>query len=293
MHEPKSRMQCADHTFVILAYGTSPYLEECVQSLANQTISGQKLIVTSTPNSFITEIGERFEIPILVSANVLEANASGSLDTSHVMADDWNFGLQATCPTSSPSPEMTAYVTLTHQDDVYLPEFLEETLNLFNKYPDTLIAFTNYEEMTETGSIKPRNLTMLVKDILLFLGFGWREAIKASMAKRRMLSFGSPVCCPSVTFNRRRIGDLHFRRDLRTNLDWDYWIKLARRDGGFAYCPRILMRHRIHQASETSRGLVDQARQQEDRQMFESLWPRAIARVLSGLYAMSYKSNRS
>ena len=56
------------HTFAICAYGESPYLEECIQSLLNQKTESKILIATSTPNSQILEMGEKYDIPIFVNA---------------------------------------------------------------------------------------------------------------------------------------------------------------------------------------------------------------------------------
>ena len=67
------------HTFAICAYGESPYLEECIQSLLNQKTESKILIATSTPNSQILEMGEKYDIPIFV--NYLEKGLAG----------DWNF----------------------------------------------------------------------------------------------------------------------------------------------------------------------------------------------------------
>ena len=42
------------HTFVICAYKESSYLEECIVSLEKQTVKSNILMVTSTPNAFIS-----------------------------------------------------------------------------------------------------------------------------------------------------------------------------------------------------------------------------------------------
>ena len=39
-----------EHTFVVCAYGESPYLEKCIDSLEKQTVKSRILIATSTPN---------------------------------------------------------------------------------------------------------------------------------------------------------------------------------------------------------------------------------------------------
>ena len=45
----KREVKMNDHTFAICAYKESPYLEECIKSLKNQTIKSNILIATSTP----------------------------------------------------------------------------------------------------------------------------------------------------------------------------------------------------------------------------------------------------
>ena len=43
------------HTFVICAYKESAYLEECVKSLKEQKKESNIIMVTSTPNNYITK----------------------------------------------------------------------------------------------------------------------------------------------------------------------------------------------------------------------------------------------
>lgn len=46
------------HTFVVLAYKESKYLEECIKSVLNQKYRSEVVIATSTPNKFIDKIAE-------------------------------------------------------------------------------------------------------------------------------------------------------------------------------------------------------------------------------------------
>ena len=79
-----------------------------------------------------------------------------------------------------------------------------------------------------------------------------------------------------------------FREDLKVNLDWDAWLRLAAQPGAFAYVRQTLMLHRIHAGSETSDGIRAGVRAREDLMMFRAQWPAPIARVLARAYAMSY-----
>ena len=43
-------MKSNKHTFAVCAYKESPYLEECIQSVQNQTVQSKVIMTTSTPN---------------------------------------------------------------------------------------------------------------------------------------------------------------------------------------------------------------------------------------------------
>ncbi len=44
------------HTFVVLAYKESEYLEECIKSVLNQSLKTNVVIATSTPNDYIKNL---------------------------------------------------------------------------------------------------------------------------------------------------------------------------------------------------------------------------------------------
>ena len=46
-------MKNSIHTFVVLAYKESNYLEDCIKSVLNQKYKSNVVIATSTPNKFI------------------------------------------------------------------------------------------------------------------------------------------------------------------------------------------------------------------------------------------------
>ena len=46
------------HTFVICAYKESAFLEECIESLEEQTVTSNIIMVTSTPCDYIINIAQ-------------------------------------------------------------------------------------------------------------------------------------------------------------------------------------------------------------------------------------------
>ena len=88
--------------------------------------------------------------------------------------------------------------------------------------------------------------------------------------RRRILSMGSAICCPSVTMVVPNIPMPLFREGLKSNLDWEAWERVSRLQGSFLYDPLVLMYHRIHEGSETTALIKDNTRTEEDLFMFES-----------------------
>ena len=64
------------HTFVVLAYKESKYLEESIKSVLNQTVKTNVVIGTSTPNKYISKIAKKYNI---TEATVYKAIASSLL----------------------------------------------------------------------------------------------------------------------------------------------------------------------------------------------------------------------
>ena len=106
------------------------------------------------------------------------------------------------------------------------------------------------------------------------------------------MSLGCPICCPSVTFVKANLPETVFEKGYRSDEDWQAWEKISKYKGTFVYINKVSMYHRIHEESETSIILGDNARIEEDYEMFCKFWPKSIAKLLTKLYATSEKSNK-
>ena len=256
------------HTFVICAYKESPYLGECIASLLKQTVKSKILMVTSTPNEYISRTDAEYHIPLVVN------NGQGGI------VQDWNFGYkQADTP----------YVTIAHQDDIYFPEYTEQMIRQMKKEKQPLIWFSDYAEI-RNGQIVKKNKLLQTKRLML-LPLRIKSFWKSRFVRRRVLSFGCPICCPSVTFAKDQLPETVFQVGFRSAEDWQAWESLSRLKGSFIYNNMILVGHRIHEDSETSHILQDNQRKQEDYTMFCKFWPKWIARILTKAYSESEKSN--
>ena len=258
-----------EHTFVICAYKESPYLENCIESLKTQTVASDIIMTTSTPNEYIRTMAEKYHIPLYIR----EEKPDISLD--------WNYGY---------SKVNTPYLTIAHQDDIYLPEYTEHVLKKFHCSSRPLIFFSDYGEIRD-GQIVTSNRLLRVKRFML-LPLHCRVFYSSVFVRRRILSFGSPICCPSVAYARENLPERIFSSGFRSNEDWEAWEKLSKLKGDFIFDNQILMWHRIHEDSETSAIIHDNKRSDEDMEIYRKFWPDSIARLLVKLYASGQKSNK-
>lgn len=257
-----------NHTFVLCAYKDSPFLEECIRSLKTQTIASKIILVTSTPSNYIFDITQKYKIPVFINNNV------GGI------SDDWNFGL---------GKADTDIVTIAHQDDIYQPCYTYEVLKGMNKSDRPLIAFTNYGELRNENRIENSCLLWIKRIMLLPLVI--KKLQSNVWVRRRILSFGAAISCPTVSYYKPNLPSNLFEKGFKSDLDWEAWEKLSRYRGEFIYCTKLCMYHRIHDGSTTSQIIDNEGRGKEDYEMFCKFWPKKIARVLEKIYSNGEKSN--
>lgn len=257
-----------DHTFAICAYGKSPYLSDCVESLLKQADAGNIIITTSSSDQSIREVSEKYHIKLYVR------------DGESNIADDWNYAYQMAS---------TALVTIAHQDDIYLPEYREQIINAINRSRRPLIAFSDYMELREGKEVSDNRNLKIKRRMLSPLCSSHRWS--SIRTRRHILAFGNAICCPSVTYVKAYLQTPVFQKGLKSNLDWETWERISRQTGDFVYCNQKLMEHRIHQESTTSALISEDKRSDEDYAIFRRFWPAPIAGMLTKMYSESEKSN--
>lgn len=258
-----------NHTFVICAYKENPHIELCIKSLLGQTIKSIVILSTSTPNKYINMICEKYGVPLYV--NPIHTCAG----------DDWNFGY---------SQATTELVTIAHQDDYYEPDYLENILKLANKREDTILIFTDYYELKMGKKVNSNKLLFIKKLInspLLIPAFWGSKFIR-----RRTLSIGCAICCPSVTYIKSNAGENFFDNKYINSCDYKTWVNLSNKKGAFIYTSKQLLGHRIYPESATSLNITANIRQKEDFEILCEFWPKPIARLINKLYSTSENSNK-
>ena len=260
-----------DHTFVICAYKENPYLEETIQSLKNQTIKSNIILSTSTPNEHIIHLCEKYEVSYFINPEPKSA------------ASDWNYGF---------SQATTDLVTMAHQDDTYEPDYVEEILKAANrnKKDNTMLIFTDYYEH-KLGKKETNNLLLAIKRIINFplsLKCFW----SSKFIRKRTLSIGCAICCPTVTFVKKNVPFPLFDTRYKNSCDYMTWVLLAEKNGAFIYLRKKLLGHRIYAESATSLNISENIRVKEDYEILCHYWPGSIAKLINRVYAQSEKSNK-
>ena len=255
------------HTFVVLAYKESLFLEDCVKSVINQTMKTNVIIATTTPNKFIDKIAKKYNLNVVVQEHI---NIGSDFDFAVNVAN-------------------TKLVTVAHQDDIYEKEYVENIVEYYNKYNDSIIIFTNYYEIRNNKKIYT-NVNLKIKQILL-MSVRIKRMSGFKHLKRNIIRFGNSICCPAVTFVKDNCPSDIFKSNLKCNVDWYAWEKLSKLKGKFIYINKKLMGHRIDETTTTTDIIKSGIRTKEDLYMYEKFWPKFIAKVINKLYRNSEKSN--
>lgn len=257
-----------NHTFAICAYKESVYLEECIRSVTQQSVKTNVILCTATPNTHIKNLCKQYGIPLYVNTG------------EHGITQDWNYAYKMA---------ETDMVTIAHQDDIYDKDYVKIMLKKVKQAGTPVLFFTDYGEIRD-GEKVYKNKLLFIKRIMLSplrIRLFWNS----KFIRRRILSLGSPICCPSATYVKDNCPEVVFQHGFRADEDWQAWEVLSHCKGAFVYCSKPLTLHRIHEDSETTKILGDNARTEEDYIMFCKFWPPAIAKILTKLYGNSEKSN--
>lgn len=257
-----------DITLVVCTYKECKYLEESILSITRQTVKPRILISTSTPNDFVREIAERYNIEIRVNPH------GGQIR-------DYNFALKQAD---------TKLVMLAHQDEILKETFVEESLKALNNAKDPIISFTDYIEMHNDVVDNRQSSMIRIKKILL-----WPMKIKwfagTRLGKRLTLCFGDPITHPSVIHVADKLPEEVFREAYKASMDWDLWERLSKVKGSFVYVDRILLYHRMNDENQTVQLLkTSNERYNNEYEIFRRFWIRPIAKLLMHFYSKAYQN---
>jgi len=255
------------HTFVICAYGQSPYLEACIRSLKAQTEETEIICSTSTPSPWLEGVLEKYNIPVYIRNG--ESN----------IQEDWNFAVERAGG---------QFVTIAHQDDLYNRHYVEELCKAYKKWPD-MAVFMSDGILVKGGKLVWGGAVEAVKKVLRL---PWRihGLCHLTAVKKSGLLFGNPVMCPSCSYKKGKLPLPLFTGNYDFVLDWECMRKLAGESGRFVCVEKPLLYYRVHDGATTKACIRDHRREREELQMFEKMWPKQVAAGLMVLYRLAYRN---
>lgn len=258
------------HTFVVLAYKESPYLEACTKSVLNQKYASQVVIATSTPNKYIQDIARKYSLRLVVRP--AEERGKGA-------ASDFDFALKSAD---------TDLITVANHDEIYDYNYSSEIVDYYKTHTECGIIFSRYYDIKGNRAIY-RSVNLTIKNILCL---PLDVSIYAKPMKRLCLAFGDPICCPATTFVRGHFEFPVFESSMKAAFDYWAWERLSRTKYAFGYIKKPLMGHRIHEESITSKMINDHIRTKEELSILKNFWPKPVAAIISVLYRLSEISNK-
>ncbi len=250
-------------TLVVCTYKECKYLEESIRSIVEQTRKPRILISTSTPNSYVQNIADKYGIEVRVNPN------GGQIK-------DYNFAMKQAD---------TELVMLAHQDEILHKRFVEESLKALNHAKDPIISFTDYIEMHHDKVDKKQSSMIKIKKILL-TPIKWGNLRETVFGKRLIQRLGCPITHPSVICVSKKMPEPVFREGYKAAMDWDLWERLSKEKGSFVYVDKILLYHRMNDENQTAVLLqTTNDRYENEFDIFSRFWPKPIVKLIMHFYS--------
>ncbi len=232
------------HTFVILAYGESDDLEECIKSVLKQSSKSQVIVATSTPSDYILDLASKYGLGVIVNK---EKSNKGR---------DYNFAINYA---------NTKLVTIAHQDDLYNRNYTKEIVRCYKENKDATIIFTDNYEIKKDAIVKKSHELNKKRYFLLPLSISFLQNKK--FFKMRALRRQKYICTSSITFVKKNLPENIFPIDLKYHNDWQGLINLAKDKTRFVYLRKRLVGYRMDNIN------VNSEKEEETLQILEKNYP--------------------
>ena len=196
------------------SYNHAPFIEKCLKSIINQTLSPKKLLVIDD--------GSKDDSPQIIESVLRDCPFESELIVQE------NQGLCATLNAgfAKSDGDFFAYIG---SDDVWFPAFLEKRRALLEKRPNAVLAFGHGFLIDEADRIIDRT-----ED--------WTDFADGAMLPH--LLRGQIFPSASVVYRRAALAKYTWNEDSRLE-DYEMYLKLAA-DGEFAFDSKVLCAWRQH-----------------------------------------------
>ena len=199
---------------IIPAYNAAKYIGEALDSVLNQTFASHELIVINDGSPDTDELERELERYPTIIRYIKQENRGAAAAR--------NAGLR--CARGE-------YVAFLDADDKWLPNFLEEQLEL-SRSNDVDFVFSDALLFGESR-LAGRTFMEL-------------QPPKSAVTPESLLAVEVTVLTSAVLARKKPILDVGlFDETIKRGHDFELWFRLAKAGIGFAYQPRVLSEHRI------------------------------------------------
>lgn len=208
-------------SIVISTFNGAKYIEDCLDSILNQTYDDYEVIITddnSSDNTYdIIKKYAQIDNRIKIYRNIRH---------NHSLA--LNMGIEMS---------KGKYIARIDQDDIMLPNRLEFQTNFMDKNPDFVVCSSWFETFGSFNSIYNEKKGEIQDIITLML-------------------LGNPIANPTAMIRKSFIDNYKIRYDERFYYaeDYKFWFEIAKLGGNFYVLPEILQKYRIHAEQATNKN---------------------------------------
>lgn len=214
-------------TVFLVTYNRSDYLKLTIQSILKQTYKDFVLVILDNASTDNTQevINSFTDNRIIYYRQPENVGGPANINTGISIA-------------------LTPYYILFHDDDLMLPNFLEESLNTIKKY-DFDILSTFAQHIDEKGNIQKYHRTLSNNTI---------EFTRTEYFKNFLNCSPNAIYCPSVMFKNTFIKEhnLYFDYDSAgPACDVLLWCEIERNNGKIGILPKELFQYRHHSQQDS------------------------------------------
>lgn len=203
---------------VVPSYNHSPFVEQCLRSIFDQTLRPKKLLVIDD--------GSTDSSPKMIEATLKRC----AFDCEFIVRE--NRGLSFTLNQGFALSDRKYFAYL-GSDDYWLPNFLSERHRLLEERPDAVLAYGHSLVVNEGNEIV---------DCSADHPFGWGDFADGDV-QEMLLAANSPVSS-SVVYRSSALKQLSWNENARLE-DYEMYLALSQL-GDFAFDPQILSAWRRH-----------------------------------------------
>lgn len=220
-------------TLAILVHNPNPdYLNALFESLQQQTGDFYVDVVDDSP-----EACQFLELPDDLNTRYLRNGYN-----PHGLSGNWNFAVQHA---------RTPWVTVLHQDDVLHADYTQIITRLVKNYPHATAAFC-HATIIDADGCASSTFADRVKDRLLRDIEGDDYCLSGEIGSSRLLQ-GNFVFCPTLCFNRERLGLHGFNERWRMVPDLELYLRLLIDGNQLAGSKQVGLYYRRHDEQATAK----------------------------------------